>query len=89
MNVVPKALVGAHGWGKALDLVGQSIQTDLAVGELDVPVVVFPGDGVLEPILVVAFLEVLTRMGPTRLGSAASGVRDHHGLVCEIGELQR
>src|SRR6266700_210668 len=62
-------LMGAFGGRKALDLVGERVEMDRAVGEGDFPVFVLPRAGVLQPIHVVTFRKILARLRPARFGS--------------------
>src|SRR4029077_13244813 len=57
--------VGALGGREALHLVGERIEVYRAVGEGDVPVVVLPRAGVLQPVHIVAFLVIFARVGST------------------------
>jgi len=47
-----------------------------------------PDDGVLEPVLVIALVIILARVGTARLSALAGGVGDHDRLLRKIGKLQ-
>src|SRR5208283_6094284 len=84
-----ETLMGALGRRKALDVVGERIEAHRPVGESDVPIGVLPGDGMLEPILVVSRRIVLAGVSAAGFRAGASGMCDNHRLFCEIGKLQR
>jgi len=61
-------------WRKALHFVGARFQTHRAIVKPDLPVCVLPGNGVLEPILVIALLKVVTRMRASRFSAGNGGM---------------
>src|SRR5712664_1966712 len=84
----PDALMSALCWRKAFNFVGARFQTHRAIVEGDLPVCVFPGNGVLEPILVIALLKVVTRMCASRFRSGNGGTSNHDCLLRQVGELE-
>src|ERR1700730_13024509 len=75
-------------WWKAFHFVGERLQTHRAIVERDLPVCVFPGNGVLEPILVIALLKVVTRMCASRFRAGNGGMSNHDRLLRQICELK-
>src|ERR1700676_968724 len=61
---------------------------DRARGEGDIPVFVLPRDGVLQPVLVVPFVIVFSRMRSARLRACDSGMGYDDRLIRKIGKLQ-
>src|SRR5689334_10346438 len=74
-------LVGSFCRREALDVVREWIETHRAVGEGDVPVVVLPRDGVLEPVHIVALLVILAGVGASGFRAGVGGMGDDNGLV--------
>ncbi len=75
-------------WRKAFHFVGERVQTHRAIVEGDVPVGVFPGNGMLEPILVIALLKVIARMCASRFRAGNGGMSNDDGLLRQIGKLE-
>src|SRR5258707_9061595 len=75
-------------WRKAFHFVGARFQTYRAIVKPDLPVCVLPGNGVLEPILVIALLKVVTRMRASRFSAGNGGMSNHDRLLRQIGELK-
>src|ERR1700744_3100809 len=79
----------AYGGWEAWAIIRQCVEMDRAICERDLPVFVFPGHRVLQPVLVIPLVIILACMRSAGFCAFTGGMSDHHRLVSEVCQLKR
>src|SRR6266404_5623366 len=87
--VIPLNLVHTLLWGDRRHLVRKRLQMDGPVVEPDAAAVIEPGQGVLEPILIVPLGEVFARVGAAAFCPANRRMQADGRLPEHVVELER